>query len=235
MWAWTVSPPLDGLAPKAAGAVVDASGDAYAEDVGGAAVLPAGLGLVVVDVLHDPDELSRLHEVEGDVAGGGLSLRRDAVGDVSEYGGLDHLGEDSVPVQLIPVQFEVVHVAVEGVFFVEGEDPSSRTPSTAASQAWVRRSFALGGSHSGLSDGSRQVVQVGFGVVDGEGCESRVQHEPVGCGLVELCDGVEVGGIGVQSQLVPEEPEAGLLVLGDDAVGHGVVYAEFPARLEGLV
>ena len=48
--------PLDAPAPEGAGPVVDAPCDPDAESVGAALALSAGDGLVVVDVLHQPDE-----------------------------------------------------------------------------------------------------------------------------------------------------------------------------------
>ena len=40
---------------------------------------------------------------------------------------------------------------------------------------------------------------------------------------------------GVHGEAVPELAEQGLLGLGEDAIGHGVGHALFPALLEGLV
>ena len=92
--------PLDSLAAEGARAVADASWDTDAEAVGGAAVFPAGLG-VVAAVLDHPDELFLFHQVERDAADGGLSFRLDAFGDIAEHCGLYHLGDGSVVADLM--------------------------------------------------------------------------------------------------------------------------------------
>ena len=61
--------PFDAPAPEGPGLVVDTPGDLDAESVGAAPAFSAGDDLQVIDVLHDPDELLRLHQVERVPAG----------------------------------------------------------------------------------------------------------------------------------------------------------------------
>ena len=92
---------LDRPAAELAGAVIDAPGHPDAYSVGGALAFPVHHRLQVVHVPDDPDELLRLHEVEGDGAGDVLALGDDALGDVPDDRGLYETGLDAVPVQVL--------------------------------------------------------------------------------------------------------------------------------------
>ena len=76
--------------------------------MGSAAAFPAHHGLQVIDVLDDPDEGFGLHEVEWDVAGDGLALGNDPLGDIPDDHGLDHAGVGAVQVDVPGGKAEVV-------------------------------------------------------------------------------------------------------------------------------
>ena len=80
-----------------------------------------------------------------------------------------------------------------------------------------------------------ELVQVGVGVVCGDGREPGVQGEAVGGCAFELRCCLLVRGAVVQGEFVPELPEPGFLVLGEDPVRHRVADALFPSRFQGLV
>ena len=63
----------------------------------------------------------------------------------------------------------------------------------------------------------------------------RGEHEPGPGSLLELPDRLPVDAGGVQCQPTTELPQQALLLLGEDAVGHGVGDVALPALLEGLV
>ena len=89
--------------------------------MGGAAAFPAHHRLQVVNSLGHPDELLRLHQVEGDGSVHELPLWDDALGDVPEHRGLHEAGLDAVLVQVVLVQREVTGVPGQGVLLVQGE------------------------------------------------------------------------------------------------------------------
>ena len=68
---------------------------------------------------------------------------------------------------------------------------------------------------------------MGAAVEDGDGGKAGVQHQPVSRGSAQMSHGVRVGGVAAEGKLVPELPEPGFLVLGDYAVGDGVVTPSF--------
>ena len=113
--------PLYGPAAEGAGPVVQAPGHPDAEALGGAAPLPAHDRLQIVNSLDHPDELLRLHQVEGDGPVHALPLWDDALGDVPEHRGLDQSGLDAVLVQGLLGQREMVRVPGQGVLLVQGE------------------------------------------------------------------------------------------------------------------
>ena len=92
---------------------------------------------------------SHVPDLEGNPAGDAVSVWDDALGDVLGHGGLDHLGEDSVPVQSILGQVEVVNVAVEGVFLVQGEEPVFQDAFHCRFPCLDQEGVALGGGHAG--------------------------------------------------------------------------------------
>ena len=102
--------PLYVPAAEGAGPVVQAPGDPDDEALGRAAALPADHRLQVVNSLDRPDELLRLHQVEGDGSVHALPLWDDALRDVPERRGLDEAGMDAVPVQVLLGQGEMVRV-----------------------------------------------------------------------------------------------------------------------------
>ena len=94
-------------------------------DVLGGETQHPGVGvdrLQVVNSLDDPDELLRLHQVEGDGPVHALPRWDDALGDVPEHRGLDEAGLDAVLVQGLLGQGEMVRVPGQGVLLVQGEE-----------------------------------------------------------------------------------------------------------------
>ena len=66
--------------------------------MGSALVLPPDHRVQVVNSLDYPDELLRLHQVEGDGPVHPLPLGDDALGDVPDHRGLHEAALDAVPV-----------------------------------------------------------------------------------------------------------------------------------------
>ena len=110
--------PLYGSAAEGAGRVLETPGDPDAEAAGRAATLPPDHGLQVVNSLDYPDELFRLHQVEGDVAARQLPLGDDALGGVPDHRGLHQTGLGAVLVQVLLSQGEIVRVLGQGVLLV---------------------------------------------------------------------------------------------------------------------
>ena len=134
---------LIGAAPELAKAVIGPSCHPDAEAVGRAAALPAHDRLQIVNSLDHPDELLRLHQVEGDGSVHALPLGDDALGDVPEHHGLHEVGLDAVLVKVLLGQGQIVRVPGQGVLLVQGErSPSSKAPRAAVSQARMRSLLA---------------------------------------------------------------------------------------------
>ena len=93
-------------------------GDPDAQPLGGAAPFPAHDGLDVIDIVHDPDQLFRFHQVERYVPPDLLAVRDHSLGDLPQDRGLDEAGVDAMGVKLGLAQVEVVDVPGEGVFLV---------------------------------------------------------------------------------------------------------------------
>ena len=112
---------------------------------------------------------------------------------------------------------------------------SSRVPSTAASQARTRSAVCWlwwrpdcrreAVSSSKWVSGSSTAMAASRASSMSRSAEARSSSA--------AAFPVDVGG--VQGEPVPELAEQGLLLLGEDAVGHGVQGAKFPALLQGLV
>ena len=93
-----------------------------------------------------PDELLGLHKVDGDSGLDVLPLGDDSLGYLPDDRGFDHGREDSVLVDLVWGDSEMAQVSlIRDIRYRWSEfsssrvrSPSSRTPSTAASQAFIR-------------------------------------------------------------------------------------------------
>ena len=183
---------VDGLLPlyppaaEGDGPVADSPCHPDAEPVGAAPAFPAGYDFQVVDVLRDPDEFLGFHQVEGYSALDVLPVEDDALGDVTDDGSLDDLGEYAVLVHLALGEAEVVHVAVEGVLHVEGEESVLQGGFHGRLLGTDQDCGLLALGQPRVGEGLGQIVQVGVGVVNGYGGETGVESQPVHGSYVEL-------------------------------------------------
>ena len=227
--------PLYGPAAEGARPVVQAPGHPDAEALGRAAALPPDHRLQVVNSLDHPDELLRLHQVEGDGPVHALPLWDDALDDVPEHRGLHEAGLDAVLVQGLLGQGEIVRVPGQGVLLVQGEEAVLEGPWTAVSQARMRSLLAsllfslvclmLRARSWRWPSPSRTEMAASLASITTRSAPARSSSDiaPWSAALFS------------RARRSRKAAEALLLVTGDDAVGHGRGDSLPEPLLEGAV
>ena len=157
--------------------------------------------LQIVNSLDHPDELLRLHQVEGDGPVHALPLWDDALGDVPEHRGLDEAGLDAVPVQGLLGQGEMVRVPGQGVLLVQGEEAVLEGPLDGRFPSPDEEPVGFTLPQVRLPDAEGQVLEVSVPVLHGDGCQPGLHHDPVRPGLVQFGQRALAGGAVLSSAL----------------------------------